>query len=413
VWLTLEVQRLPKARHETHTVLLGEIPLLTGRDTLIIRGVERVPVAQLLLYPGVYFERKERSQYDARHERRDHVLTWTASLRPQWGAHLRISITGEGDAASARVAIGRRTTYALREALEQLDVHARVQEVLGSNRLFQRLTHQEGEGTMRPEDSVFWRTHFFTPNEAYALSARGRERLNAKLEGCATTHGLILGSAGHLTPDDVIAMLVYLCGLAQPGQEPGVYEIDDLNHLKHRRLVLLGDRLEAAFQEAIAGTLSPLIDTGLEAEDDLEYIFSSVRGVFGATIEQCFQGQGAESLYQMLDQTNPLAEVSHKRKVTFRGPGGVRSKYGSLSPESPRRGLASESRAAVRDAPRLGCTRARLYVHRRTVSAYSPGEVYKPGKKSTGGAPPRRQPDRSGSSGATPRVGQSACYRAA
>jgi DNA-directed RNA polymerase subunit beta len=331
VWLTVEVRPLSRRRAELQTVLFGEVPLLTERDSLIIDGVERVPVGQLLVSPGVYFERRERTWYDTEHERRDHVPTWEATIRPQRGQRLRLSMTGEGANAFGQVILGSRTRYMLRQFLEQLDMMARAREVLGADQRFQQLTQAEVVGTLPPDDRQRLMAHLFEPNAAYDLSASGRERLNARLGRIATQHGLVLGTAGHLSCDDIVAALVYLLGLAQAGQETPDFVIDDLNHLKHHRLLLLGDRLETVLGEAAQGPVSRILDHGLEHGHDLDYLFGSVRGVVEETIRQGLQGRLAGSLCQVLDQTNPLAEVSHKRKVTFRGPGGIRSKYGSLT----------------------------------------------------------------------------------
>ena len=75
---------------EVQTFLLGEIPLLTERDTLIVKGKEQTLIGQLLLAPGSYIERTEHTVYDANNERRDHIPTWEATIRPLRGAALRI-----------------------------------------------------------------------------------------------------------------------------------------------------------------------------------------------------------------------------------------------------------------------------------------------------------------------------------
>ena len=67
VWLTL---RLTPRSDVPQSLLLGELPILTARDTLIIKGQEWVPIGQLLLAPGIYFERTEHTVYDAKNEAR-------------------------------------------------------------------------------------------------------------------------------------------------------------------------------------------------------------------------------------------------------------------------------------------------------------------------------------------------------
>jgi len=104
VWLTLRLTESDAVQ----PFLLGEVPLLTERDTLIVKGKERTLIGQILLAPGVYFERTEHTVYDANNERQDHVSTWEAIIRPLRGASLRISITGEGDTVNGRVRVGLR-----------------------------------------------------------------------------------------------------------------------------------------------------------------------------------------------------------------------------------------------------------------------------------------------------------------
>lgn len=335
VWLTL---RLAES-DEVQPFLLGEVPLLTERDTLVVKGKERTPIGQLLLAPGVYFERTERTVYDASNERRDHIPTWEATIRPLRGASLRISITGEGDTANGWVRVGLRKAEPLRVCLAELQLLDRARQVLGSNQFFQWLVQDDVIETLEAKEHL--RTHFFTPNNAYDLSDHGRQRLHARLGECARQCGLSLGSEHYLTGDDVIAMLAYLLGLKQEESQAKGFITDDLNHLKNRRLVLLGEQMETALREAISGplhgrkTIQQLIDDGLQGQSNVEYIFSRIRGAFHRAIEQCLHPR--RQLCQMLDQTNPLAEVSHTRKVTFCGPGGVQSKYGGLT----RRGIHS------------------------------------------------------------------------
>jgi len=335
VWLTLRLAESDEAR----PFLLGEIPLLTDRDTLIVKGKERTLIGQLLLAPGVYFERTEHIVYDANNERQDHVSTWEATIRPLRGASLRISITGDGDTAHGRVRVGLRKAEPLRVCLAELQLMGRAREVLGSNQFFQRLAQDEVTATLEVQEHL--RTHFFTPNNAYDLSDNGRQRIHARLGECARQCGLSLGSERYLTGDDVIAMLAYVLGLKQEESQARGFITDDLNHLKNRRLVLLGEQMETALRDAISGplhgrkTIQQLIDDGLQGQSNVEYIFSRIRGAFHGAIEQCLHPR--RQLCQMLDQTNPLAEVSHTRKVTFCGPGGVQSKYGGLT----RRGIHS------------------------------------------------------------------------
>jgi len=225
----------------------------------------------------------------------------------------------------------------LQRCLADLQLIDRASEVLGYDQLFQRLVQDDVGETLEAKEHL--RTHFFTPNDAYDLSDNGRRHVHARLDACARQRGLSLGNERYLTGDDVIAMFAYLLGLTQEESQAKGFITDDLNHLKNRRLVLLGEQLETALREAISGplhgrkTIQQLIDDGLQGKSDVEYIFSRIRGAFQEAIEQCLHPR--RQLCQILDQTNPLAEVSHTRKVTFRGPGGVQSKYGGLK----RRGI--------------------------------------------------------------------------
>ncbi len=304
------------------TFIIGLFPLFTPRDSFIIDGKERVPIAQLLLYPGVYFELIEDREY---------IPTWKASIRPQKGGHLHLIIQKFDDEqykAYVEAALQEKSSliikkWPLKEFLKKINFLPDAEEILGHHPLWEKVITANGKESIDSGVAELIRKHFFSENKEYDLSETGRQRLNEKLGNCAAKLPLFLSQDRHLNKEDIIVTLAYLLGLIK---EESDCRPDDLNHLKNRRVILLGDQMDNLFS-LLAEQIRKVIDKELKESPEMERILGVTHKIVEQALNSYFKNG---ELCQLLDQTNPLSEVSHKRKLTLRGPGGIRAKYGSL-----------------------------------------------------------------------------------
>lgn len=292
--------------------LVFELPRLTEQDTFVLRGVERVPVAQLRLLPGIYFVVSETQE----HDRAAQATIWPArgrdiTLRLEWGI---------GGKPAGFEGIGGRGRWPLREFLEKVALRDRAESLLRGRATVSSLLQQRVRATM-PEPLAAWIQRALQGNALAVLSPLGRERFTTRLGEYAASRGLCLPTDPGFGAEDLLAAVVYLMDLF--GGVASVHE-DDPADLRNRRVMLVGDHLEEAVEAGLAG-FPKEIDAAIKGGEGLrDALGTSANRVHAALAKWSRSG-----LCQALDQTNPLSEVSHKRKVTFRGPGGVTSKWGS------------------------------------------------------------------------------------
>ncbi len=166
-----------------------------------------------------------------------------------------------------------------------------------------------GEPPTRETAEALFNGLFFDP-ERYDLSAVGRVKLNMRL-GLDTPD-----TVGTLTKEDILAVVKYLVGL-----KDGRGEVDDIDHLGNRRVRSVGELLENQYrvgllrmERAIKERMSSVdIDTVMPHDlINAKPVVASVREFFGSS-----------QLSQFMDQTNPLSEITHKRRLSALGPGGL------------------------------------------------------------------------------------------
>ncbi|MFA5074571.1 MAG: DNA-directed RNA polymerase subunit beta [Candidatus Babeliales bacterium] len=155
-------------------------------------------------------------------------------------------------------------------------------------------------------DNLFYNPRF------YDLTVVGRIRCNRKL-------GLNIDeSITYLTQDDIIATIKYLIGLKEKGEG----ELDDIDHLGNRAVRLVGELLQGQFYSGLS-RIERIIKERFRLQDNyavlMPYDFLNVRPL-AAVLREFF---GTGQLSQFMDQTNPLAEMAHKRRLSALGPGGI------------------------------------------------------------------------------------------
>ncbi|HWI55440.1 MAG TPA: DNA-directed RNA polymerase subunit beta [Desulfobacteria bacterium] len=331
-------------------VFMGDFPLMTEKGTFIINGAERVIVSQLVRSPGVYYS----EQIDTSGKK-----LYSATIIPNRGAWLefetdvndnifvRIDRTRKLPATVLIRALGSSTNAKI---LELFNDDERVRATLERDNtdseeealveIYKRL--RPGEPPTVDSARSLLGTLFFDPKR-YDLASVGRYKLNKKLKV------KIEPEIRNLTKDDIIATFNYLLTLMD-GNGRG----DDIDHLGNRRLRSVGELLQNQFRIGLS-RMERVVRERMTIQDvDVitPQVLINIRPVVAA-IKEFF---GSSQLSQFMDQTNPLAELTHKRRLSALGPGGLsreragfevrdvhHSHYGRMcpieTPEGPNIGL--------------------------------------------------------------------------
>ncbi|HHV53929.1 MAG TPA: DNA-directed RNA polymerase subunit beta [Firmicutes bacterium] len=411
--LKVKVQLIHKDTGEVkeQEVFMGDLPLMTENGTFIINGAERVVVSQLVRSPGAYFQK----EHDANGKE-----MLTASIIPNRGAWLefeqdatgviwvRVDRTRKVPATVLLRAFGFQTTA---QILELFDEDETIRATLERDstdsqdealvEIYKRLRPGEPP-TVDSARTLF--EGLFYDSRRYDLAPVGRYKLNKKLrlaERClgrvlartvldessqqvlaeagtkltreilqrfeerGITKIFVLGDEDRVVPvisngrpdpsvcvltaEDVVAVINYMVGFAY-----GVGNLDDIDHLGNRRLKSVGELLQNQFRiglsrmERVVRERMTIQDVDIATPQALINIRPLV-----AAIREFF---GSSQLSQFMDQTNPLAELTHKRRLSALGPGGLsrdragfevrdvhHSHYGRMcpieTPEGPNIGL--------------------------------------------------------------------------
>ncbi|MFM7696232.1 MAG: DNA-directed RNA polymerase subunit beta, partial [Vulcanococcus sp.] len=335
-------------------VFIGELPLMTERGTFIINGAERVIVNQIVRSPGVYF--KDEQDKNGR-------KTFNASLIPNRGAwlkfetdkndllHVRVDKTRKINAHVLMRAIGLSDNDVLDKLRHpeyyQKSIEAANDEGIASEdqallELYKKL--RPGEPPSVSGGQTLLHSRFFDPKR-YDLGRVGRYKINKKLR-------LTIPDATRtLTPEDVLSTIDYLINLEL---DVGGATLDDIDHLGNRRVRSVGELLQNQVRVGL-NRLERIIKERMTVgeTDSLTPAQLVNPKPLVAAIKEFF---GSSQLSQFMDQTNPLAELTHKRRISALGPGGLTreragfavrdihpSHYGRIcpieTPEGPNAGL--------------------------------------------------------------------------
>ena len=331
-------------------VFMGDFPLMTNKGTFIINGAERVVVSQLVRSPGVYYH----AATDPSGKR-----IYSATIIPNRGAWLEL----ESDAHdSVHVRIDRTRKLPVTVLLRALGYSTNndILEHYGDNEFLKNTlekdsTQSQEEGLveiykrLRPgepptiESARALLDGLFFDGRRYDLGQVGRYKLNKKLKLDESNDSRCL------TPEDIFAVIDYFLKLMN-----GEGTIDDIDHLGNRRLRSVGELLQNQFRIGLA-RMERVVRERMTIQDVdaiTPQALINIRPVVAA-VKEFF---GSSQLSQFMDQTNPLAELTHKRRLSALGPGGLsreragfevrdvhHSHYGRMcpieTPEGPNIGL--------------------------------------------------------------------------
>ena len=328
LFLTAEFMNNTTGEIKSQTVFMGDFPLMTPRGTFVINGTERVVVSQLVRSPGVYFERTIDKATD-----KD---IWTTKIIPSRGAWLELEIDKK-DMVGVR--IDRKRKQSITVLLKALGWdNARILEEFGeyeSMRITLEKDHtstqdealldiyrklRPGEPPTREAAQTLLENLYFNPKR-YDLAKVGRYKINKKL---GLDHDL---KKNTLTIDDLVASIHYILKLSLGVQIMDSVrgqvrvEIDDIDHFGNRRLRTVGELIQNQVRTGLSRMERVVRErmTTQDVEAITPQTLINIRPVV-ASIKEFF---GTSQLSQFMDQTNPLAGLTHKRRLSALGPGGL------------------------------------------------------------------------------------------
>jgi DNA-directed RNA polymerase subunit beta len=319
------------------TVFMGDFPLMTPKGTFVINGTERVVVSQLVRSPGVYFERNADKTSD-----KD---IYTARMIPSRGAWLEFEVD-KRDLVGVRLDRKRKQNItvllkALQAVAEDIGEEYDYEAVMEELRQFESIQlTEEKDHTQGPDDALLdiyrklrpgepptreaaltlLKNYYFNPKR-YDLAKVGRYKINKKL-------GLVQAfDQQTLTISDVVAAIRYIVVLHDGREEveapQGVIDVspDDIDHFGNRRMRTVGELIQNQLRTGLA-RMERVVRERMTTQD-VEAItpqsLINIRPVVAA-LKEFF---GTSQLSQFMDQTNPIAGLTHKRRLSALGPGGL------------------------------------------------------------------------------------------
>lgn len=316
---------------KSQTVFMGDFPMMTEKGTFIINGTERVVVSQLVRSPGVYFDETIDKSTDK--------TLHSVKVIPSRGAWLEFDVD-KRDTVGVRIDRKRRQPVtvllkALGWTSEQIVERFGFSEIMRSTLekdntvgtdealldIYRKL--RPGEPPTKESAQTLLENLFFK-EKRYDLARVGRYKVNKKL-------GLHVGepiTSSTLTEEDVVATIEYLVRLHEgqttmivPGGVEVPVETDDIDHFGNRRLRTVGELIQNQIRVGMLRMERVVRErmTTQDVEAITPQTLINIRPVVAA-IKEFF---GTSQLSQFMDQNNPLSGLTHKRRLSALGPGGL------------------------------------------------------------------------------------------
>jgi DNA-directed RNA polymerase subunit beta len=327
LFVTAEFTNNETGEIKSQTVFMGDFPVMTPRGTFVINGTERVVVSQIVRSPGVYFERAIEKTSD-----KD---VFTAKIIPSRGAWLEFEVDKK-DLVGVR--IDRKRKQSVTVFLKALGwTEEQIREEFGD---FESMMATLEKDTVKTQDEALLDIYrkmrpgepptkeaaqnlienlYFNPKR-YDLAKVGRFKVNKKL-------GMELAlDQTLLSISDIVATLRYLVALhrgdltMEYGREVRV-EKDDIDHFGNRRLRTVGELIQNQVRIGLSRMERVVRErmTTQDVEAITPQTLINIRPVV-ASIKEFF---GTSQLSQFMDQTNPLSGLTHRRRLSALGPGGL------------------------------------------------------------------------------------------
>ncbi|WP_296108499.1 DNA-directed RNA polymerase subunit beta [uncultured Corynebacterium sp.] len=375
LYVTAEFTNSMSGEIKSQTVFIGDFPMMTDKGTFIINGTERVVVSQLVRSPGVYFD----ASIDASTERPLHSV----KVIPSRGAWLEFDVD-KRDTVGVRIDRKRRqpvtvllkalglTTQEITDRFGFSELMMSTLEKDGVDNTDEALLEiyrkqRPGESPTRDSAQALLENSFFKAKR-YDLAKVGRYKVNRKLGLGGDTDGVMT-----LTEEDILTTIEYLVRLhageksmTSPDGTEIPIDTDDIDHFGNRRLRTVGELIQNQVRVGLSRMERVVRErmTTQDAESITPTSLINVRPV-SAAIREFF---GTSQLSQFLDQNNSLSGLTHKRRLSALGPGGLSreraglevrdvhpSHYGRMcpieTPEGPNIGLIGSLSSYARVNP--------------------------------------------------------------
>ncbi len=299
------------------TAYMGDVPVITDRGTFVINGSERVVLGQLVRAPGIYFSNPTHITYKALMlAEQGAPITFELELDP--------TISSRASKAKCRVKLPKRAwvsaqTLLLAMGVDEAILEKRLKPLLEARRIeWKNITKTEALAVIgrswKPDGGGgagggLVALQELTDKRKYSLGKLGRRRFNKKMGLDEESH--------QVTGMDLLNIFEYLLNLPN-----GMGQLDNPDSLENRHLRGVGETMTRAVRPALAQMVRSL-KTRLEMNEDEE--IGSPNDIldcrpFANAVMKYFSGN---PLVQYLDQQNPLSELSHRRRITSFGPGGI------------------------------------------------------------------------------------------
>ncbi|MFR9730874.1 DNA-directed RNA polymerase subunit beta [Saccharopolyspora sp. MS10] len=328
LFVTAEFTNHTTGEIKSQTVFMGDFPVMTDKGTFIINGTERVVVSQLVRSPGVYF--------DSSVDKTTDKDVYSVKIIPSRGAWLEFDVD-KRDTVGVRIDRKRRqpvtvllkalgwSAEAIRERFgfsETLMATLEKDHTAGQDEalldIYRKL--RPGEPPTKESAQTLLENLFFK-EKRYDLARVGRYKVNKKL-------GLELPfDSGVLTEEDIVTTIEYLVRLHAGETSKGEghlevpVEVDDIDHFGNRRLRTVGELIQNQVRVGLSRMERVVRErmTTQDVEAITPQTLINIRPVVAA-IREFF---GTSQLSQFMDQTNPIAGLTHKRRLSALGPGGL------------------------------------------------------------------------------------------
>ena len=300
-------------------VFMGDFPMMTDQGTFIINGTERIVVSQLVRSPGVYYS----SEMDSGKQ------IYKAQIIPSRGAWLEFEVDKRDQ---LMVSIDRKRKQSATMFLRALGIAVTnddIIELLGNSDVIKRTLERDTAFTR--EDALIEIYRRLRPGEPptvdasrsllegllfnpqrYDLARVGRYKVNKKLNLTTEEEVTVL------TDEDIVATLRYLLSLAAGEQG---FKVDDIDHFGNRRIRTVGELVANQFRIGMS-RMERVVRERMSSQDIDEITPQSLINIrpIVASIKEFF---GSSQLSQFMDQANPLTGLTHKRRLSALGPGGL------------------------------------------------------------------------------------------
>jgi len=328
LFVTAEFMNNETGEIKSQTVFMGDFPIMTNKGTFVINGTERVVVSQLVRSPGVYFEKSIDKATDKE--------LFTAKVIPSRGAWLEFEVDKK-DLVGVRLDRKRKQSAtvllkALGLTADQIATKfAKYPTILDTLAKDSVQTKEEAlvdlYRKMRPgepptiEGGRNLLNNYYFNAKRYDLAKVGRYKVGRKLGSQLPLQ------QNTLTVDDICDTVEYIAalhaGVTELNKTRGktVVEIDDIDHFGNRRLRTVGELIQNQIRTGLSRMERVVRErmTTQDVEAITPQTLINIRPVV-ASIKEFF---GTSQLSQFMDQTNPLAGLTHKRRLSALGPGGL------------------------------------------------------------------------------------------